>query len=94
MHALIGGRRIGYTDEGTGTPVVLLHAFPLNRAMWEPQIRTLARRVRVIAVDLRGHGESDPTDGAVTLAVILDMHTRGFEGQDRTFLVVTKVIKP
>ena len=72
MHALIGGRRIGYTDEGTGTPVVLLHAFPLNRAMWEPQIRTLARRVRVIAVDLRGHGESDPTDGAVTLADYAD----------------------
>ncbi len=36
----------------------------------------------------------DRPDGAVTLAVILDMHVRGWEGEDRRFLVVTKVIKP
>ena len=72
MHAMVGGRRIAYTDEGTGPPVVLLHAFPLNRTMWEPQIPAFARRVRVIAIDLRGHGESDSTGGVVTLADFAD----------------------
>ncbi len=36
----------------------------------------------------------DRPDGAVTLAVVLDMHVRGFEGEDRRFLVVTRVLKP
>jgi 3-oxoadipate enol-lactonase len=72
MHAMIRGRRLGYTDEGTGTPVVLLHAFPLSRAMWAPQIPALARRVRVITVDLRGHGESDVSDGTVALSEFAD----------------------
>ena len=72
MHAMVGGRRIAYTDEGAGRPVVLLHAFPLNRTMWEPQIPAFARRVRVISVDLRGHGESDSFGGEVTLADFAD----------------------
>jgi predicted secreted protein len=36
----------------------------------------------------------DRPDGAVTLAVVLDMYVRGFEGEDRRFLVVTRVLKP
>ncbi len=34
----------------------------------------------------------DRPDGKVTLAVVLGMHTRGFEGADRVFLAVTKVL--
>ncbi|MDE2140901.1 MAG: alpha/beta fold hydrolase [Elusimicrobia bacterium] len=38
-----------------GLPVVLLHAFPLSSAMWEPQYAALAA-YRVLAPDLRGFG--------------------------------------
>jgi pimeloyl-ACP methyl ester carboxylesterase len=38
-----------------GLPVVLLHAFPLSGAMWEPQKDAL-KSFRVLAVDLRGFG--------------------------------------
>lgn len=58
MKTQINGITLAYGDEGTGTPLVFLHAFPLNRTMWAPQ-RPLAGRYRVIPVDLRGHGESD-----------------------------------
>ncbi len=38
-----------------GPPVVLLHAFPLSSAMWEPQFEAL-KAYRVLAPDLRGFG--------------------------------------
>ena len=41
---------------GAGTPVVLLHAFPLDGRMWEPQVEALAGSYQVIVPDLRGFG--------------------------------------
>lgn len=59
MIARINGTDLAYTDQGRGMPVVLLHAFPQNRAMWEPQVRALSKTHRIIAPDFRGFGESD-----------------------------------
>ncbi len=59
MQAKINGITLAYTDQGTGLPVVFLHAFPLNRTMWAEQEAALSSRFRVITIDLRGHGESD-----------------------------------
>jgi 3-oxoadipate enol-lactonase len=42
---------------GSGIPLVLLHAFPLDHVMWQRQA-TLAERVRLIVPDLRGFGGS------------------------------------
>ena len=67
MDAHLNGIRLAYTDVGIGTPIVLLHAFPLNRTMWEPQIPQFSTRFRTIAVDLRGHGESSAGDTPHTL---------------------------
>jgi 3-oxoadipate enol-lactonase len=50
---------IGYSDQGTGPPIVFLHAFPLNRTMWTTQEHLLSSQFRIITIDLRGHGESD-----------------------------------
>jgi 3-oxoadipate enol-lactonase len=47
---------IEYADAGQGSVVVLLHAFPLSREMWRPQIEALRDQYRVIAPDLRGFG--------------------------------------
>ncbi|QKG25427.1 alpha/beta fold hydrolase [Actinomadura verrucosospora] len=45
-------------DVGTGTPLVLLHAFPLSSAMWLEQRQGLVNRFRVVTPDLRGFGGS------------------------------------
>jgi len=45
--------------------VVLLHAFPFDRRMWDGQIDALSGEHRVIAVDLRGFGDSALVDSAL-----------------------------
>jgi pimeloyl-ACP methyl ester carboxylesterase len=52
------GLTIGYDEAGTGPPLVLLHAFPLDRTMWHPQLAALSDVARVVAPDLPGFGES------------------------------------
>jgi pimeloyl-ACP methyl ester carboxylesterase len=49
---------LSYLDRGAGTPVLLLHGFPLDHTMWSAQIDALAKTCRVIAPDLRGFGQS------------------------------------
>ena len=50
---------LAFSDErGVGEPVLLVHGFAHNRAVWRATIDRLPDRWRPIAVDLRGHGES------------------------------------
>lgn len=49
----------GYSDEGKGTAVVLLHGFLENRFMWKEFMDFLPKSYRKISIDLPGHGESD-----------------------------------
>lgn len=58
MRTEISKQTISYDDAGSGPVVVLLHAFPLSRAMWAPQMEALRATHRVLAMDLRGFGGS------------------------------------
>ena len=62
MIAVVDSLEVGYDDVGTGTvggtPLLFLHAFPLNRTMWAPQVSALVERSRCIAADFRGFGDS------------------------------------
>ena len=64
MKTAINGIAIDYHDEGSGLPVVLIHAFPLNQTMWDEQVAALRHRCRTITLDLRGFGLSDAPPGA------------------------------
>lgn len=56
----VNGVRLAYSDSGTGSPTLLLvHGFPLNRSMWDPQLGALRQHARVVAPDLRGFGASE-----------------------------------
>lgn len=58
MFTTINGFRCSFADAGAGQTILFVHGFPLSRAIWQPQIEALAKNYRVIAPDLRGHGES------------------------------------
>ncbi len=72
-------------DVGTGPAVVLLHAFPCDGRMWEPQAYALAESGRrVLVPDLPGFGRSallsvEPSLDAVADAIVADLGLRGVD---------------
>lgn len=62
--APINGIEVGYEDEGTGEPVLLVHGHPFDRTLWAPQFAEFAGpRHRLIAPDLRGFGSTTVVPG-------------------------------
>jgi len=63
---------VEYDDRGQGRPVVLLHAFPLSREMWQPQVKALQKDYRLIVPDLRGFGGTEGFAGKPSLELMAD----------------------
>ncbi len=57
---LSDGSALGLIEAGAGDPVVLIHGVGLRAEAWEPQINDLKGKFHVFAVDMPGHGMSDP----------------------------------
>ncbi len=53
------GKSVFYKVQGSGVPVVLLHGYLESMDIWNGFAGDLARSVRVITLDLPGHGRSD-----------------------------------
>lgn len=54
-----------------GTPIVLLHGFPLDGSLWSAQRDALTEvGYRVVLPDLRGHGHSPVGNGPATMAAM------------------------
>ncbi|MGH3684238.1 MAG: alpha/beta fold hydrolase [Pseudonocardiaceae bacterium] len=68
-----------YEDHGTGTPIVLIHGYPLNGHSWEKQERVLLEAgYRVITYDRRGFGaSSQPAIGYDYDTFAADVHAGG-----------------
>src|ERR1051326_7179348 len=64
----INNIQLTYTDTGVGRPIVLIHGYPFNRALWTEQIPALSNSNRIIAPDLRGFGESDASSEISTMS--------------------------
>jgi pimeloyl-ACP methyl ester carboxylesterase len=58
------GVGLAYQDLGTGPgrPMLLIHGFGCDRSFMGRQQQFFSRYRRTVAVDLRGHGESDAPD--------------------------------
>ena len=55
--------RIHYDDAGQGDAVLLVHGLGLDLRMWDDQVPVLAKRHRVVRMDLHGFGKSAAVDG-------------------------------
>ena len=53
--------QLAYKEEGNGKLVVLLHGFCGSKDYWKEVMPYLTSTCRVIAVDVRGHGETETT---------------------------------
>lgn len=53
--------------EGTGQPLIFVHAFPLSSEMWKPQVDFFGDKYRVITYDIRGLGKSIQKDNQFTM---------------------------
>ena len=67
---------LAYEVSGSGDVVVLIHAFSVDRRMWDPQAAALEKTHRVVRYDLRGHGKSraatEPFEAYEDLREVLD----------------------
>ncbi len=75
---------LSHSDTGTGTPLVLLHAFPFDKSMWEPQ--KAIPGLRLICPDLPGFGDSPVEDSTVDSMADAVAKTLDELGIERTVL--------
>ncbi len=70
MKAPINGIHIYFEDQGQGTPVVLIHGFPLDHTIWDAVTSILKEHARVLTPDLRGWGRSDAPQGVYSMSLM------------------------
>src|SRR5512147_1809966 len=63
----VNGIRIAYERRGTGTPLVLLHGYPLDHHLWDKVAPLLGDTFELILPDLRGFGGSSTVDSFYTM---------------------------
>lgn len=64
---------LAYEEAGSGDPpLVLIHGWSCDRSYMSAQLSHFKAAHRVVAVDLRGHGESDKPDDEYSIAVYAD----------------------
>ncbi len=67
------GVNLAYTDAGKGgVPLLLVHGFCGNHSHLSPQFEYFRRHHRVVAVDRRGHGQSDKPEQTYTIEGFAD----------------------
>jgi pimeloyl-ACP methyl ester carboxylesterase len=62
---LASGVSLSYVEQGdsSGVPLILLHGYSDSWRSFVPMLASLPRRIRAIAISLRGHGDSDRPAG-------------------------------
>lgn len=70
----VNNHTVSYTDEGpdNANVIILIHGFPFNKSMWNKQVELLIENYRVIAYDVRGHGNSTAGTDDFSIELFVD----------------------
>lgn len=68
LKAFVNGTELAYRRGGSGSPLVLLHGYPLDHTTWEPVLPFLQGLADLILPDLRGFGASRSPQAGYSLA--------------------------
>ncbi len=61
-----------FVEAGRGEPIVFVHGLPESWFSWHYQLEALAKDYRVIAIDRKGCGQSDKSDGDYRAETVAD----------------------
>ncbi len=56
------GLQLNYDVSGEGKPILFLHGWGMSSRVWKYQVGHFSEKFKTITLDLRGHGESSPSD--------------------------------
>lgn len=76
------GIKLSYLEFGTGDPLVFVHGFGAAAIVWEDICRTFENRYRCLALDQRGHGDSEWHGHTADLKVFVSDLVQFFEELD------------
>ncbi len=69
----VNGVTLCYDDLGDGAvPILFIHGFPFDKSSWQPQVKFLKSKRRVIAYDIRGYGKSTEGNEKVSMDLFAD----------------------
>ena len=68
----VNGINLAYTRRGKGTPLVLVHGFPLDSSSWNEMVPLLENKFDLILPDLRGFGQSTTVESPYTVSDLAD----------------------
>ena len=55
----VDGKKVHYLEKGNGKPLLLIHGYTNNTVAWSNNIDALAKKFKVYAIDVWGHGYSE-----------------------------------
>ena len=70
--AEINNIKIAYEMYGEGEPLILIHGYSYNKSVWIAQIDDFSKYFKVVAIDVRGSGESSHPKKAYTMDAIIE----------------------
>jgi pimeloyl-ACP methyl ester carboxylesterase len=76
----VNGLKTFYEDRGKGKPLILIHGACSSTRIWVNQLAGLSNKLRVIAIDLPGHGKTETPNGKGTILLYAD-HVASFIGK-------------
>lgn len=68
----VNGINLAYTRRGKGTPLLLIHGFPLDSSSWNEIIPLLENEFDIITPDLRGFGQSTTVETPYSISDMAD----------------------